>query len=197
MIAHVELEGLESIGYLKAQLWQSAGITSTTARNIENTANTALKEIKPYAEGAATGLKYAGITAGILLGGPAGIILGIPALGLTLTKDIAHAVNPDNPKVEAIPEGLGETVGLVADKTTEAATGQSTNGLLQNVGGFLETVLTGTKDLLKKAKPNQPKALVAIDKTKTASDTYKDGEKVVIKIDQAIEQKKDEKKEGN
>jgi len=152
VIAHVELEGLESIGYLKAQLWQSAGITSTTARNIENTANTALKEIKPYAEGAATGLKYASITAGILLGGPAGIILGIPALGLTLTKDIAHAVNPDNPKVEAIPGG-GRDCWACCRQNDRGCNGTKYKWTIAECWRVLGDSINGYKGLAEKSQP--------------------------------------------
>ena len=176
---------------LIGQLWRSTGTTSATVRKVEDAVNGALKDAQPYAEKAVMGFKYAGIAAGILAGGPVGIILGIPTLGLNIVKDVAKAKNSNNPKVDAMPTGTGEAIGMVGDKVSQAM-GVKTSGLLQDLGGLVETVMNGTKDITQ-IPANVPDVVIAFDKVKVITDTYDGAEKVVKKGVQLIEKQEKDK----
>lgn len=142
-----DLEGLELQNFNKALKWGGYDI-QRTGQKVEASVNKAISDAKPYAEGAMTGIKYVGITSAILLGGPAGLILGLPALGLTITQDVALAKDPNNEKAQNMPTSVGGAVGLAGDKITESVTGKKTNGLLQEIGALVETLYSG-KDILK------------------------------------------------
>ncbi|WP_295117583.1 RHS repeat-associated core domain-containing protein, partial [uncultured Chitinophaga sp.] len=180
--SHVELEGLEGVAFIKAELWKSSGISSTTVQNVEQGANKAIANLKPFAEGVATGVKYTGITAGIIFGGPAGIILGLPALGLAVTSDVAKIIDPNNPNVDVLPGGVGEAGGLAADKLVGAVTGANTNGIFQDLGGLAETWSGGMKAFLSKPEVGLPLPIVAIDKANIVVDTYTGGKSVFEKV---------------
>jgi len=132
----VELEGKEWSPI--TQVLGECGINTVSADNlIANVEN----GIQTSGHIAAKSLTYAGLGTSIVFGGGIGIILGVPALGLTLTKDVALNIDPKNSKAENAPNSFGEAWGMALDKTYEANTGNQTN-VGRVTFGFADAVAT-------------------------------------------------------
>ncbi len=135
VIDGVELEGLE---YNPLSLmYGQAGITTVTVKEIEYNVEQAFLKTSKVCEKV---LSYAGCGVSIVYGGAPGIILGIPSLGLLISKDIGSTVNPNGPAKDA-PSSFGETIGMIPDKLYEKNTGEKTN-VGKTFGGFVDSYLT-------------------------------------------------------
>lgn len=189
VVVDIELEGLEKFN--SQLIFRQAGITTATTQRIESSINGGLAKVQPIAQGTMTVMKYTAIGIGIASGNPAAIILGIPALGLNLAKDIALAKNPDNKTAQAMPTGVGEASGLVLDKGLSAV-GVDTRGTLQDLGGLTETVLTG-KDI-KEVIMKKPQDLVKPDKIMMFKELFDGFKKMEAKWEQIQEEQKKREK---
>ncbi len=93
---------------------------------IENTVENAMNTINEIAtsQGAqdGAGIVASGLT--ILFGGPAGIILGVPALGLAVGKTIAHS-SPETFDQEKVDKTADSVTGVAAQTATEILGGDS------------------------------------------------------------------------
>jgi len=174
-----DLEGLELQNFNTVLRHAGIDVQQKNAE-IQVKANQMYTAAEPYAKGTFKALKYVALGAGILTASPAAIILGIPALGLNIGKDIMEAKNPDDPKLKEVPTGVGEAVGLAVDKTKEKVTGEKSDGLFQALGGLVESLFSA-KDVAKKPIVST-KPAENIDKANAVKEVIGNTKEVVEKI---------------
>jgi RHS repeat-associated protein len=141
VIAHIELEGLESANFMNS-IWRETGITKNTEQELQYNIAEAGKKMAPILAAAGTTLKYIALVAAIATG-PVGIVLGIPALGLTIGQDVTLAQDPDNKAAQDMPTSVGGAVGATVDGYVETITGKKSTGTFQSVAEKTETISNG------------------------------------------------------
>lgn len=136
-----DLEGLEPIGG-NAVLSYALGRDGITTQTADNVVRQTQQGIQTASNVSLMTLKYVAIAGAIATGNPWAIMFAIPTAGLTITKDVAGAIQPHNETIKKLPTSTSGAIGLATDKVREQITGKPSD-IFQPIGEVVESATFG------------------------------------------------------